>query len=95
LNAVEYNYITIDGKQTKVPVNRTSKIANDLMAEDAIIINDLLIESLTNNFVLSSLIQNRLINEVEATLLQTPQVILENNGYDISDILSEILPQYS
>lgn len=90
LNSIEYNYVKIDNKQVKIPVVRTSKIANDLIAEDAVILNDLLVESLTNNFVLSSLVQNRLIDSVEAMLLQTPSVLLEENGYDPSEILSTI-----
>lgn len=90
LNTIEYNYVKIDDKQLKIPVVRTSKIANDLIAEDSIILNDLLIESLTNNFVLSSLVQNRLIDSVEAMLLQTPTILLEENGYDPNDILATI-----
>jgi hypothetical protein len=90
LNAVEYNYVKIDNKQVKIPVVRASKIASDLVAEDAIILNDLIIEALTNNFVLSSLVQNRLIDSVEASLLQTPTVLLEQNGYDPNDILATI-----
>lgn len=90
LNSIEYNYVKIDNKQIKIPVVRSSKIANDLIAEDAVVLNDLLIESLTNNFVLSSLVQNRLIDSVEAMLLQTPSVLLEENGYDPNDVLATI-----
>lgn len=90
LNSVEYNYVKIDDKQVKIPVVRASRIASDLISEDAIILNDLLIEALTNNFVLSSLVQNRLIDSVEASLLQTPSILLEQNGYDANDILKTI-----
>ena len=90
LNSIEYNYVTIDGKQTKIPVVRSSKIANDLVAEDTVILNDLIIEALTNNFVLSSLVQTGLLDEVEASLLLAPAVLLENKGYDVSDILYTI-----
>jgi len=70
LNAVEFNYVTVGGKTTKIPVERNEKIATKLIGEGCFFINDVLIEALTNNFVLSSLLKTNLITELEASVIQ-------------------------
>lgn len=91
LNAIEYNYVTVDGKKFKIPVIRTSKIANDLVSESYVIINNLLVESLTNNFVLNTMVSSKIITETEAELIATPALILEENDYDPNTVLKTIL----
>jgi hypothetical protein len=76
LNSIEFNYVTIDGKVTKIPVVRNEKIATKLIGEGLFVVNDILIESLTNNFVLSSLVKSGLINEIEAKVLYDGPVSL-------------------
>lgn len=76
LNSVEFNYVTIDGKTTKIPVERNEKIATKLIGEGCFIVNDLIIESLTNNFVLKSLMKAGLITELEASVLSNGVVDL-------------------
>ena len=71
INVVEFNYVTINGKTTKIPVVRNEKIATKLLGEGCFIVNDILIEALTNNFVLASLLKINLINETEAELLES------------------------
>ena len=56
LNAVQFNYVTVNGKTTKIPVMRGENITNEASLSEAfLLLNDLLIESLTNNFVISKL----------------------------------------
>lgn len=81
INAVQYNYVTIGGKTIKIPVERTDKITNELFSENFIIVNDLLTEALTNNFVLSALVNSHLLTKQEAMSIYSPNVLLEN--YDI------------
>jgi hypothetical protein len=69
LNAVEYNYVRVDGKTKKIPVERSERVANKFIGEELIVINDLIIESLTNNFVLKTLLDNRLITQPESNFL--------------------------
>jgi hypothetical protein len=76
LNAIEYNYVKIDGKTTKIPVERSENIAHKLLGEECLIVNDILIESLTNDFVLSCLVKTNLVTEIEANVLQNGIVSL-------------------
>jgi hypothetical protein len=71
LNTVEYNYVTIGKKTIKIPVitNDQASIQQMMVGEAYEFANDIIVESLTNNFVLSSMIRSQLINEVEATVL--------------------------
>jgi hypothetical protein len=69
LNAVQYNYVTVGNKTTKIPVLKGENITNEVLGEAAIFINDLLVESLTNNFVLSNLLRNELITDSEAGII--------------------------
>jgi len=70
INAVEYNYITIDGKVKKIPVNRTEKIASKLMGENYSIINEMLYETLTNNFLLKYLNKVEILNDGETFAIE-------------------------
>ena len=81
LNSVEYNYVTIGKKTIKIPVEKGQKVANAVLDESTILINDLLVESLTNNFVLSTLQQAQLITDSETALLSFGENILLENEY--------------
>jgi hypothetical protein len=79
INAIQYNYVTIGKKTIKIPVERTDKITNELVSENVILINELITEALTNNFVLSALVNAHLVTRQEAMSIYTPGVLLENN----------------
>lgn len=70
INAIEYNYVTIGKKTFKIPVNKTEKISNQILGENYLILNEMLIESLTNNFLLTQLNNLNLISDSEATLIK-------------------------
>jgi hypothetical protein len=79
LNAVEYNHIKIGKKMIKIPVEKGQKIANSLMENSAVIMNEILLESLSNNFVLNSLVKVNLIDAAEESFIKMGnQVLLEN-----------------
>jgi hypothetical protein len=79
LNAVEYNHIKIGKKMIKIPVEKGQKIANSLMENTAVIMNEILLESLSNNFVLNSLVKVNLIDAAEESFIKMGnQVLLEN-----------------
>jgi hypothetical protein len=80
LNAVQFNYVTVNGKTTKIPVMRGENITNeDSLSEAAIVLNDLLIESFSNNFVISKLLKTNLITDSEASILSDPVNLLNEN----------------
>lgn len=81
INAVEYNYVTIGKKTFKIPVTRTEKIASQILGENYLVINEMLIEALTNNFLLSQLNNMSLINDSEAALIRQygPQLLAEED----------------
>ena len=80
LNAVQFNYVTVNGKTTKIPVMRGENITNEASLSEAfLLLNDLLIESLTNNFVISKLQKHGLINDSETKLLSDPNNLLTEN----------------
>lgn len=81
LNTIQYNYLRINGKTIKIPVEKTDTLKNMLSENVAVVINDLLIESLTNNFVLTNLINSRLITHDEAMQLRNPNMLLEDNSH--------------
>ena len=83
LNAVEYNYLKIGKKTIKIPVQSNEKIANQFLEESPAILNDVIIESLTNNFVLDCLLRSELITETES------QHILYKGYYLAEDISHE------
>jgi hypothetical protein len=83
LNAVQYNYLTIGKKTIKIPVENNEKIQSQMLGEGEILINDILIESLSNNFVLRSLVASTLLTDEEASLL-------ENGGSYLFEEIQEI-----
>jgi hypothetical protein len=79
LNSVEYNYVTIGKKTIKIPVITNDRIANQMMQESALLINDCLIEALTNNFVLKAFRNIELITDSEQALFEdNPAMLLES-----------------
>jgi hypothetical protein len=79
LNAVQYNYITIGKKTVKIPVMKGENVTNAVLGECVLVLNDLIVEALSNNFVLSTLLRNELITDSEAELLLTPQNLLNED----------------
>ena len=78
LNAVEYNYVTIGKKTIKIPVLNNEKIANQVINEAFVFVNDMLIEALTKNFVLQGFVQAELLNDSEEELfLNDSSILLE------------------
>jgi hypothetical protein len=79
LNAVEYNYVTIGKKTIKIPVITHEKVAQQMVQESALLLNDCLIEALTNNFVLRAFRNVELLTDSEQALFETnPAVLLES-----------------
>lgn len=79
LNSVEYNHLKIGKKTIKIPVQSNEKIANQFLEESPILLNDILIEALTNNFVLDCLVRSELLTEYEAvSILEKESFIVEN-----------------
>ena len=82
LNSVQYNYVTVGGKTTKIPVMKDDNVTNQILGEEIILLNDLLIEALSNNFILSELLNNRIITDAESNvILQAPNYLVENAEY--------------
>jgi hypothetical protein len=82
LNGVQYNYITIGKKTTKIPVMKGENISNEVLGESVVFINDILIESLSNNFVLTNLVRNELVSETEAGFIfNSTELLTENSEY--------------
>jgi hypothetical protein len=80
LNSVQYNYVTIGKKTIKIPVMKGENISNEVLSEGIIAINDLLLESLSNNFVLSSLVGRGLVTPSEASILLDGETLLTENA---------------
>ena len=81
LNAVEYNYLKIGNKTIKIPVQGSEKVSTQALAEYYVIVNDALIESLSNNFVLASLLSSRLITAEEGlSILDERNMITEDTA---------------
>jgi len=77
LNTVEYNYVRIGKKTVKIPVvNDETMTVSQMMAENYSYINDVLIESMTNNFVLTNLEFVGLISSPERAVLQDGKINL-------------------
>jgi hypothetical protein len=90
LNSVEYNYVRIGNKVTKIPVIRGDRIANQVMSEMYIELNNLLVEALTNNFVLNSLVKVNILSSEEASGIRNPNVLLENSQTTLKQILENM-----
>ena len=89
LNGVQYNYVTIGKKTIKIPVLKGENISNEVLGESIVFINDILIESLTNNFVLSNLVRNELVSETEAGFIfNSSELLTENSEYVMVNVSS-------
>ena len=92
LNAVEYNYVRINGKVTKIPVDRTDRISNQIREDTYLFLNDVLIESLTNNFVLQNLIKVNLLDSNEARTMITSTLLNESTEKtNLKEILQKVI----
>lgn len=82
LNAIQYNYITVDNKTTKIPVMTDDNVTNQVLGEQIIMLNDLLVEALTNNFVLANLVNYEILNDSEGALISNSRnMLLEDSEY--------------
>jgi hypothetical protein len=54
-------------------------ITNEVLGESKILLNDLLIEGLTNNFVLSTLLRNQILNDSEVDLIINSRGVLNEH----------------
>lgn len=82
LNSVQYNYVTIGKKTIKIPVMKGENVTNEVLGESLILINDLILESLTNNFVLNNIVSNGLITQGEASIIiQGEKLLTEDSEY--------------
>ena len=89
LNGVQYNYVTIGKKTTKIPVLKGENISNEVLGESVVFVNDILIESLTNNFVLTNLVRNELVSETEAGFIfNSSELLTENSEYVMLNVSS-------
>lgn len=89
LNAVQYNYVTVGDKTTKIPVMKDDNITNQILGEELLILNDLILEALTNNFVLAELVNNNLISRTEADWMnRSNDLLIENSEYVIINLKS-------
>lgn len=89
INSVEYNYVTIGKKTIKIPVitNDQASIKQLMVNECYNFVNDILVESLVNNFVLSSLVKSQLINEIESQVIYDgPVTLLESEEASIINL---------
>jgi hypothetical protein len=80
LNTIQYNYVRINGKTIKIPVEKTDTLKTFVNENAVLFINYLLTESLTNNFILSSLVNSKLLTDAEAAALVQPGILTEDNG---------------
>lgn len=79
LNSVQYNYVKVGKKTFKIPVMKGENITNEVLGESKILLNDLLIEGLTNNFVLSTLLRNQILNDSEVDLIINSRGVLNEH----------------
>ena len=70
INSIEYNYIRIDGKTKKIPVNKQEKVNSRLIGESYFVVNEMLYEALENNFLLSQLNKAQILNDSETQIIQ-------------------------
>jgi hypothetical protein len=80
LNSVQYNYVTIGKKTIRIPVLKGENISSEVLGESVVFLNDLLIESLSNNFVIAHLVRNQLITNTEAELIENSSNLLTENA---------------
>jgi hypothetical protein len=70
INAIEYNYVTIDGKTTKIPVTKSENSTPGVVSENYSVVNEIIYESLTNNFLLSELKKLNLLNSRDIQVIE-------------------------
>jgi hypothetical protein len=91
INSVEYTYLNIGKKTIKIPIENGERIANQGLAESLIIVNDALLEALTNDFVLASLLSSNLIDVEEAIIIQEqPNLLTEDSDGILKGIYRNI-----
>ena len=61
-------------------LSKTEIFKTTVQENVSIIVNDLILEAMTNNFILSNLIKSQLLTDDEAKTLRSPQVLLEDNS---------------
>jgi hypothetical protein len=83
LNTVQYNYVKIAGKTVKIPVEKTGSLKETMSENAGLFVNDLLVEALTNNFVLNTLIKARLLDHEEVSVLQNNLLLESNDNFRI------------
>jgi hypothetical protein len=81
LNTIQYNYVTIGKKTIKIPVEKTELISLELQERINLFVNDILVEALTNNFVLDKLVKSELLTGMEAELLTNPNILNEDSDH--------------
>ena len=81
LNTIQYNYVRIGGKTVKIPVEKTESLSEGVLQNATMLVNDLIVESLSNNFVLNTLLKSKLLRNEEAAALFSPQVLNEDDSY--------------
>jgi hypothetical protein len=86
LNTVKYNYVTIGKKTIKIPVaNSETATVSQILGESYSYVNDILIESLTNNFILVNMHRTNLISDAERAILDRGPIELYEN-YEVAEI---------
>jgi len=80
LNSVQYNYVTIGKKTIKIPVMKGENVTNEVLGESLILINDLILESLTNNFVLTNIVTRGLLTQAEASIISQGETLLTEDS---------------
>jgi hypothetical protein len=90
LNTIQYNYVRINGKTIKIPVDKTDTLKSIMQEDVSFLVNEILVEALTNNFVLSSLVYSRLLTHDEATLITNPKVLNEDDSI-LKSVYSNVL----
>jgi len=68
INSIQYNYVKIGKKTVKIPVLDNITTEKELMNECPLIVNDILVEALSNNFVLTALQASDLLTDSEVEL---------------------------
>jgi hypothetical protein len=91
LNAVEYNYVRIGKKVTKIPVERSDRLSSQLREDTYLFLNDLLVESLTNNFVLQNLVKVNLLSSEEANSILNEVLMESKNNFDYKELLQKMI----
>jgi hypothetical protein len=90
INVVQYNYVKIGKKYVKIPVEKTELLSLEVQENLNLLVNDILVEALSNNFILSKLVKTQLITDEEANFLLTPNVLNEDTS-TLKQIYSNLL----